>query len=48
MRLLKGLIETPVARITPLAWMRIGVPTTLLGLTMASIIYAAFFEQFAA
>ena len=38
----------PGARITPLAWMRIGIPTTLLGLTMASIIYVAFFEQFAA
>jgi hypothetical protein len=29
----------PGARITPLAWMRLGMPTTLLGLTMASIIY---------
>ncbi len=38
----------PGARITPLAWMRIGIPTTLLGLTMASIIYVAFFERFAA
>ena len=38
----------PGARITPLAWMRIGIPTTLLGLTMASVIYVAFFERFAA
>lgn len=36
------------ARITPLAWMRIGVPTTLLGLVMASAIYAAFFDFFTA
>jgi len=36
------------ARITPLAWMRIGVPTTVLGLLMASAIYATFFDFFAA
>ena len=36
------------ARITPLAWMRIGIPTTLLGLTLASVIYVSFFEFFTA
>ena len=35
------------ARITPLTWMRIGIPTTLLGLLVASAIYATFFDFFA-
>jgi len=35
------------ARITPLAWMRVGIPTTLLGLVMATAIYALFFDFFA-
>jgi len=35
------------ARITPLAWMRIGIPTTLVGLILASAIYATFFDFFA-
>ncbi|MCP5437442.1 MAG: anion permease [Chromatiaceae bacterium] len=36
------------ARISPLEWMRIGVPTTLVGLLMASAIYALFFDYFLA
>ena len=36
----------PGARITPKAWMRIGLPATFLSLTLASILYAAFFELF--
>jgi Na+/H+ antiporter NhaD/arsenite permease-like protein len=35
------------ARITPLTWMRIGIPTTVLGLLVASAIYATFFDFFA-
>lgn len=34
------------ARITPRGWLRTGIPATLLSLTMASLIYTAFFELF--
>ncbi len=34
------------ARISPVAWMRIGIPTTLLGLIVASTIYSVFFGYF--
>lgn len=36
----------PAARITPATWVRIGVPTTLLTLTVASVFYVTFFELF--
>lgn len=36
----------PGARISPVAWMRVGVPATLLGLTLASTVYALFFGFF--
>jgi len=36
----------PGARITPLAWMRVGIPTTLVGLVLASTVYALFFDYF--
>lgn len=38
----------PGARIAPLTWLRVGVPTTLLGLTIASLVYALFFPYFLA
>jgi len=34
------------ARISPLAWMRVGVPVTLSGLVLASVVYTLFFEFF--
>ncbi|MCB1727076.1 MAG: anion permease [Gammaproteobacteria bacterium] len=34
------------AYISPLAWMRIGIPTTLVGLAVASAIYTVFFDFF--
>jgi len=34
------------ARISPLAWMRVGIPVTIVGLALASLIYAAFFSYF--
>ncbi len=34
------------ARITPMGWMRIGIPTMLLSLVMASLVYAVFFDFF--
>jgi Na+/H+ antiporter NhaD/arsenite permease-like protein len=36
----------PGARITPVAWMRVGVPATLAGLVVASTLYAVFFDYF--
>ena len=36
------------ARITPLGWMRVGVPASLAGLAVASALYALFFDYFAA
>lgn len=36
----------PEARISPLAWMRVGIPTTLLGLVISSTLYALFFDYF--
>jgi Na+/H+ antiporter NhaD/arsenite permease-like protein len=36
----------PAARITPATWARIGVPTTLLTLAVASVFYVTFFELF--
>jgi Na+/H+ antiporter NhaD/arsenite permease-like protein len=36
----------PAARITPLGWLRIGLPTTLAGLVMASAIFVVFFDYF--
>lgn len=35
------------ARITPLAWMRVGIPTTLLSLSIASLLFYLFFDFFA-
>lgn len=37
----------PGARITPLGWLRVGAPTTLVGLVVASGVYALFFDYFA-
>lgn len=34
------------ARITPLAWLKVGLPVTLFGLTLASAIFMVFFEFF--
>lgn len=34
----------PGARISPLAWMRVGVPVTFIGLIVASAVYALLFE----
>lgn len=36
----------PGARITPVAWMRVGIPATLFGLGMASVLYTVFFDFF--
>ncbi len=36
----------PGARITPLAWMRVGIPATLFGLSIASVLYTVFFDFF--
>ena len=35
------------ARISPLAWMRVGIPVTLVGLVLASVVYTVFFDYFA-
>lgn len=34
------------ARISPLAWMRVGIPVTLVGLVLASVVYTVFFDWF--
>ncbi len=36
----------PRGRITPLAWMRVGLPTMFVSLVLASIVYALFFDYF--
>jgi Na+/H+ antiporter NhaD/arsenite permease-like protein len=36
----------PRGRITPGSWLRIGVPTTLTSLVLASVVYALFFDYF--
>lgn len=36
----------PRGRITPGSWLRVGVPTTLTSLVLASIVYALFFDYF--
>jgi Na+/H+ antiporter NhaD/arsenite permease-like protein len=37
----------PGARISPMEWMRRGLPTTLLGLTVSSLLFTLFFDYFA-
>jgi Na+/H+ antiporter NhaD/arsenite permease-like protein len=36
----------PEARISPVAWMRVGIPVTLTGLVIASVLYTLFFDFF--
>jgi len=36
----------PGARITPTQWMRVGIPVTVFGLMLASVLYAVFFDYF--
>lgn len=36
----------PGARISPLGWMRVGIPVTLAGLVVASLLYSVFFDYF--
>ena len=36
----------PGARITPLGWMRVGIPVTVSGLALASLLYILFFDFF--
>ncbi len=36
----------PSARVSPLRWLRIGLPTALVGLTVATFVFVAFFEHF--
>ena len=36
----------PRGRITPLAWLRIGLPTTLVSLVLASLVFSLFFDYF--
>ena len=36
----------PGARITPLGWMRVGIPVTVSGLALASLLYTLFFDFF--
>ena len=38
----------PEATISPLQWMRVGIPTMLLGLVVASLLYGLFFSYFMA
>jgi Na+/H+ antiporter NhaD/arsenite permease-like protein len=36
----------PRGRITPVAWLRVGIPTMVVSLVLASAVYAMFFDYF--